>query len=328
VKKIAIPDPPVPAIEVRSATKSYGAVRALDGITLSIPRGELFGLLGPNGAGKSTLINLLTGLVRRDAGEVRIFGYDVDRDYRITRALLGAVPQELVYDHFFTVRQTLKIQSGYYGVTGNGPWIEELLDRLELKEHEGKTIRQLSGGMKRRLLVAKAMVHRPPILILDEPTAGVDVALRRSLWSLVRQVHAAGTTVVLTTHYLDEAEELCERVGIIHRGVFVALDSKDALMRQIQHRKVTLEFASPQPRLPAPLAEMGASLSADGTSAMLRVDRGDGSLQRLFELLGRGQIAFADLQVEGAGLEDVFLQLTDEKLQPDAAGQIAAGSAP
>ena len=159
MRKIPIPDPPVPAIQVRDVAKEYGAVRALNGITLSIPRGELFGLLGPNGAGKSTLINILTGLVRRTRGEARVFGYDVERDYRTTRALLGAVPQELIYDHFFTVRQTLAIQSGYYGVTGNEAWIEELLERLELKEHEGKTIRELSGGMKRRLLVAKAMVH-------------------------------------------------------------------------------------------------------------------------------------------------------------------------
>jgi ABC-2 type transport system ATP-binding protein len=313
MKRILLPDPPVPAIEVRGVSKSYGSVRALEGITLSIPRGELFGLLGPNGAGKSTLINILTGLVRRTAGEVRIFGHDVEREYRITRALLGAVPQELIYDHFFTVRQTLKIQSGYYGVTRNGPWIEELLDRLELKEHENKTIRELSGGMKRRLLVAKAMVHRPPILILDEPTAGVDVALRRSLWDLVRQVHAEGTTVVLTTHYLDEAEELCERVGIIHRGNFVALDRKDTLMRQIQHRKVTVEFASPQRGLPPGLEELGAALAENGRSATLLVDRSNGSLQRLMEILGRSGAPLADLQVEGAGLEDVFLQLTDER---------------
>ncbi len=325
MKRISIPDPPVPAIEVRGVSKRYGAVQALDGITLAIPRGELFGLLGPNGAGKSTLINILTGLVRRSAGEARIFGYDVDRDYRITRSLLGAVPQELIYDHFFTVRQTLKIQSGYYGVTRNDSWIEELLERLELKEHENKTIRDLSGGMKRRLLVAKAMVHHPPILILDEPTAGVDVALRRSLWDLVRQVHAGGTTVVLTTHYLDEAEEMCERVGIIHRGVFVALDRKEALMRQIHHRKVTVEFAAPQTRLPGELASLGAALARDGRSATLRVDRSDGSLQRLLALLGRDGVPLADLQVEGAGLEDVFLQLTEEK-RP-AAGTVPAGDA-
>jgi ABC-2 type transport system ATP-binding protein len=326
MKKLPLPGPPVPAIEVRGVAKSYSAVRALDGITLSIPRGELFGLLGPNGAGKSTLINILTGLVRRSAGEVRIFGYDVDRDYRTTRSLVGAVPQELIYDHFFTVRQTLKIQSGYYGVTKNGDWIEELLERLELKEHQNKTIRELSGGMKRRLLVAKAMVHRPPILILDEPTAGVDVALRRSLWDLVRQVHAEGTTVVLTTHYLDEAEELCERVGIIHRGVFVALDRKEALMRQIQHRKVTVEFASSQARLPAGLEELGASLGTDGRSATLLVDRSNGSLQRLLEILGRSGAPLADLQVEGAGLEDVFLQLTDEKKSLSHGAVPAGGS--
>ncbi|MCI0657799.1 MAG: ABC transporter ATP-binding protein [Acidobacteria bacterium] len=312
MKTIPIPDPPVPALEVRSVSKNYGAVRALDGITLSIPRGELFGLLGPNGAGKSTLINIITGLVRRTSGEVKVFGYDVERDYRATRSLLGAVPQELIYDHFFTVRQTLKIQSGYYGLTGNAEWVEELLARLELKEHENKTIRELSGGMKRRLLVAKAMVHKPAILILDEPTAGVDVALRRSLWNLVRQVHAQGTTVVLTTHYLDEAEELCERVGIINHGVFVALDRKETLMQQIHNRRVTMELGARVERLPEDLASLGATLSEDGRRITLLVDRSDGSLQRLVAALGRGSLPLVDFQVAGAGLEDVFLELTTE----------------
>jgi len=310
LKNITIPDPPVPALEVVSVAKSYGTVRALDGITLSIPRGELFGLLGPNGAGKSTLINIVAGLVRRSAGDVRVFGYDVERDYRTTRSLLGVVPQELVYDHFFTVRQTLKIQSGYYGLTGNGAWMEELLERLELKSHENMTIRELSGGMKRRLLVAKAMVHKPAILILDEPTAGVDVSLRRSLWELVRQVHAEGTTVVLTTHYLDEAEELCERVGIINHGRFVALDRKEALMQQIHNRRVTIELGARMERLSEDLAALGAALSDDGLRITLRVDRSDGSLQRLIAALNRHDIPLADLQVTGAGLEDVFLELT------------------
>jgi ABC-2 type transport system ATP-binding protein len=312
LKTIPIPDPPVPALEVRGVSKNYGAVRALDGITLSIPRGELFGLLGPNGAGKSTLINIITGLVRRTSGDVKVFGYDVERDYRATRSLLGAVPQELIYDHFFTVRQTLKIQSGYYGLTGNADWVEELLERLELKEHENKTIRELSGGMKRRLLVAKAMVHKPAILILDEPTAGVDVALRRSLWSLVRQVHAQGTTVVLTTHYLDEAEELCERVGIINHGVFVALDRKETLMQQIHNRRVTMELGARVERLPEDLASLGATLSEDGRRITLLVDRSDGSLQSLVAAMGRGGLPLVDFQVAGAGLEDVFLELTAE----------------
>jgi len=323
---IPLPDPAVPALEVRDVIKEYGAVRALAGITLSIPRGELFGLLGPNGAGKSTLINIVAGLVRRTSGDVKIFGYDVERDYRTTRALVGAVPQELVYDHFFTVRQTLRIQSGYYGLTRNGEWVEELLQRLELKAHENKTIRELSGGMKRRLLVAKAMVHRPAVLILDEPTAGVDVALRRSLWDLVRQVHAEGTTVVLTTHYLDEAEELCERVGIIHQGAFVALDRKEALMQQIHHRCVTLEFSTSISRLPAELEELGGKLSGDGMRATVHVDRNDASLQRLLSTVGRGEIPIKDFQVHGAGLEDVFLQLTSEPGRKT--GQVASQAAP
>ena len=301
---------------MRGVSKLYGTLQALDRITLTIARGELFGLLGPNGAGKSTLINIVTGLVRRSAGEVKVFGYDVERDYKATRSLVGAVPQELIYDHFFTVGQTLKIQSGYYGLRDNRAWVEELLQRLELKEHEDKTIRELSGGMKRRLLVAKAMVHHPAILILDEPTAGVDVALRRSLWDLVRQVHSEGTTVVLTTHYLEEAEELCERVGIIDHGVFVALDRKEALMQRIHNRRVTLQFGTRVERLPEDLTRLGGQLSEDGWRATLRVDRSDGSLQRLVESLGRSGLPLSDIEVAGAGLEDVFLELTARAGRP------------
>ena len=311
-----LPEPGVPALDVRGVSKFYGTLQALDRITLTIARGELFGLLGPNGAGKSTLINIVTGLVRRAAGEVKVFGYDVERDYKASRSLVGAVPQELIYDHFFTVRQTLKIQSGYYGLRDNGTWVEELLQRLELKEHENKTIRELSGGMKRRLLVAKAMVHRPAILILDEPTAGVDVALRRSLWDLVRQVHSEGTTVVLTTHYLDEAEELCERVGIIDHGVFVALDRKETLMQRIHNRRVTLLFGARVERLPEELVRLGGVLSEDGWRATLRVDRSDGSLQKVVESLGRLGLPLSDIEVAGAGLEDVFLELTARAGRP------------
>ncbi|HEU5181020.1 MAG TPA: ABC transporter ATP-binding protein [Candidatus Polarisedimenticolia bacterium] len=310
MKPVPLPDPSVPALDVRGVSKVYGTLQALDGITLTIARGELFGLLGPNGAGKSTLINIITGLVRRSAGNVKVFGYDVERDYKATRSLIGAVPQELIYDHFFTVRQTLKIQSGYYGLKNNGGWVEELMQRLELKEHENKTIRELSGGMKRRLLVAKAMVHHPAILILDEPTAGVDVALRRSLWDLVRQVHSEGTTVVLTTHYLEEAEELCDRIGIIDHGVFVALDRKEALMHRIHNRRVTLLFGARVERLPEELARLGGQLSHDGRRATLRVDRSDGSLQKMVESLGRWGLPLSDIEVAGAGLEDVFLELT------------------
>jgi ABC-2 type transport system ATP-binding protein len=324
LKPVPLPEPGVPALDVRGVSKLYGTLQALDRITLSIARGELFGLLGPNGAGKSTLINIITGLVRRSAGEVKVFGFDVERDYRATRSLVGAVPQELIYDHFFTVRQTLKIQSGYYGLRRNTAWVEELLERLELKDHENKTIRELSGGMKRRLLVAKAMVHRPAILILDEPTAGVDVALRRSLWDLVRQVHAEGTTVVLTTHYLEEAEELCDRVGIIDHGVFVALGRKEDLMQRIHNRRVTLQFSARLEQLPEELARLGGQLSPDGWSATLLVDRSDGSLQKVVESLARVGLQLSDIEVAGAGLEDVFLELTSRAART---GRIASAEA-
>lgn len=306
--------PSQPAIIVNALHKSYGDVRALAGIDLEIPAGSFFGLLGPNGAGKSTLIHVLTGLASPTSGTASVFGQDVVRDYRKTRRLIGIAPQEFNFDRFFSILDLLVYQGGYFGMPKKAARkrAEELLARFGLWEKRHEKSPRLSGGMKRRLLIAKAMIHDPPILILDEPTAGVDVALRRSLWELVREVHARGTTVVLTTHYLDEAEELCDRVGIIHRGAFVALDRKEALMHQIQHRKVTLEFTAPLDRLPEDLARLGAGLEPGGRRATLLVDRSNGSLQHLVETLGRGGLSLSDIQVEGAGLEDVFLQLTAE----------------
>jgi ABC-2 type transport system ATP-binding protein len=299
----------VPALRIRDLRKRYGEVEALRGVSFDIRPGEFFGLLGPNGAGKTTLINIVTGLARRTSGEVEVFGHDPRREYLTTRRLVGAVPQELVYDHFFSVRRTLEIHAGYFGVKRPGPWIEELLDRLELRAEQNKTVLQLSGGMKRRLLVAKALVHKPPMLILDEPTAGVDVNLRLSLWELVREINARGTTVLLTTHNIDEAEELCGRIGIIDHGEFVALDRTENLVRRLNEKKITLVPQAPVAALPPALDGLDAALEDGGKRIVLRLGRDAGTLNDALERVARAGVALADFRVEDADLEEVFIRL-------------------
>ncbi len=210
---------------MRGVEKRYGALRALAGVTLAVRQGEFFGLLGPNGAGKTTLINIVAGLARASAGSVAVLGADVVADYRRARRMLGVVPQELVFDPFFTVRETLRLQSGYFGIRGNDAWIDEVMHHLDLDAKADANMRSLSGGMKRRVLVAQALVHKPPVIVLDEPTAGVDVELRQGLWQFVRRLNRDGHTIVLTTHYLEEAEEHCQRIAMLKAGRIVALDT-------------------------------------------------------------------------------------------------------
>ena len=242
------------AIEIRGLSKRYGAVRALDGIDLEVPRGEFFGLLGPNGAGKTTLISILAGLARADRGTARVMGHDVVADYRAARRALGVVPQELVFDPFFTVRETLTIQAGYYGLRANRAWIDEVMEHLDLAAKADANMRTLSGGMKRRVLVAQALVHRPPVIVLDEPTAGVDVELRQGLWQFVRRLNRDGHTVVLTTHYLEEAELLCDRIAMLKGGRIVALDATADLIRRFHAIYLRVRFAGAAPAWLAPLA--------------------------------------------------------------------------
>ncbi len=247
------------AVAIQGVHKRYRDVHALKGVDLDIQRGEFFGLLGPNGAGKSTLINILAGLARLDAGSVAVLGHDVTRDYRSARRLLGVVPQELVYDPFFNVREVLRLQAGYFGLGHESDsWIEELLQALMLTDKAETNMRSLSGGMKRRVLVAQALVHRPPVVVLDEPTAGVDVELRQSLWQFIQRLHREGHTIVLTTHYLEEAEALCERIAILDRGAVIALDSKQGLLaRGMDSVMLTVHTESPVARLPLTLEEQG-----------------------------------------------------------------------
>ncbi len=218
------------AVSIDRVTKSFGQLQALNGVSLEIAQGEFFGLLGPNGAGKTTLISTLAGLVRADSGSVKVMGYDVVRDFRQARSRLGVVPQELVFDPFFNVRETLRIQSGYFGIRKNDDWIDEILANLDLTSKADVNMRRLSGGMKRRVLVAQALVHKPPVIVLDEPTAGVDVELRQGLWQFIRRLNSEGHTIILTTHYLEEAEALCNRLALMKQGQVVALDTTANLL--------------------------------------------------------------------------------------------------
>ena len=285
-----------PALEVRGVAKRFGALLALDHVDLEIAQGEFFALLGPNGAGKTTLISILAGLSRADAGTVRVMGHDVVADYREARRALGVVPQELVFDPFFTVRETLRIQSGYFGLRRNNAWIDEIIDNLDLGAKADSNMRSLSGGMKRRVLVAQALVHRPPVIILDEPTAGVDVELRQGLWNFVRRLNQDGHTIVLTTHYLEEAETLCNRVAMLKQGRVVALDTTRNLLAGVSGTHLRLRL-SPD-RLPDALAPM--MVRRDGAERVLAIQR-------------HAQITEVLLALRAAGIEVIELQL----LQPD-----------
>ena len=220
----------VAAVSINNVVKQFGTLRALDGVSMEIAQGDFFGLLGPNGAGKTTLISSLAGLVRPDSGSLQVLGHDVVHDFREARRRLGVVPQELVFDPFFNVRETLRIQSGYFGIRKNDDWIDEILENLDLTGKANVNMRRLSGGMKRRVLVAQALVHKPPVIVLDEPTAGVDVELRQGLWQFIRRLNTEGHTIILTTHYLEEAEALCNRIALMKQGRLVALDTTANLM--------------------------------------------------------------------------------------------------
>jgi ABC-2 type transport system ATP-binding protein len=293
-----------PAIEVQEVHKRFGAVRALTGVNLRIEPGEFFGLLGPNGAGKTTLISILAGLARADSGTLNVMGHDVRRDYRLARRALGVVPQELVFDPFFTVRETLLIQSGYFGLRDNDAWVDEIIERLDLKDKAYANMRQLSGGMKRRVLVAQALVHKPPVIILDEPTAGVDVELRQGLWRFVRELNQAGHTIVLTTHYLEEAEALCGRIAMLKQGRVVALDTTRNLLRGVSGVRVRVRL-SPN-RLPDSIL---AKLAIDeGGSHVLALEC-FAEIETVLADLRNGQIEVLELEVLQIDLEDVFVQM-------------------
>lgn len=296
-----------PALSFQDVSKVYttpkGDFQALDGISFDIGAGEFFGLLGPNGAGKTTLINILAGLSKASAGAVRVLGHDVQTDFAQARQNLGVVPQELVFDPFFSVRESLRLQSAYFGITRNDDWIDEMLGALGLLDKADMNMRQLSGGMKRRVLVAQALVHKPPVIVLDEPTAGVDVELRQTLWKFISTLNQKGHTVLLTTHYLEEAEALCERIAMLRQGKVVALDTTSALLQSEASNVLRFKLDAP---LPAELAE-GARVT--GRIVQINV-RDDEEVKGILSLLWDKGLTVQDIEVRKADLEDVFLHLT------------------
>lgn len=335
------------AIEIRNVKKRFRSFEALKGVNLSIEQGEFFGLLGPNGAGKTTLISILAGLARADSGTVEVLGHNVVSDFRSARRALGVVPQELVFDPFFTVREMLRIQSGYYGLSNNDAWIDEILHHLGLTDKANVNTRALSGGMKRRVLVAQALVHRPPVIVLDEPTAGVDVELRQTLWQFISRLNREGHTIVLTTHYLEEAQSLCNRIAMMRRGEVVALERTDVLLQRFAGLQLVLRLGgAPLPaalrsleaEAAAPVQNPASAVSAaaavsefeDGaaldatTLASSSAAAGGAARQYVLRLGSYDDVEpilaqcreagcrFDDIEIRKADLEDVFLQLIHE----------------
>jgi ABC-2 type transport system ATP-binding protein len=293
-----------PAIEFDRISKRYGALRALTDVTFQIAQGEFFGLLGPNGAGKTTLINILAGLARASGGSARVLGFDVLTRYRESRRLLGVVPQELVFDPFFTVREALNFQSGYFGLRNNRDWIEEVMYHLDLAGKAETNMRLLSGGMKRRVLVAQALVHKPPVIVLDEPTAGVDVELRQALWRFIKRLNREGHTIVLTTHYLEEAETLCERIAMLKQGRVVALDATQNLLHMHSGCYVALRLVPDQ--LPKSLAPLVTKRDEGGYRLALPAYA---EVERVVAELRIAGVEIQEMEVMQPDLEEIFVQI-------------------
>lgn len=292
------------AVEFNQVSKRFGALQALDNISLSIAPGEFFALLGPNGAGKSTMINLLSGLLQPTHGQVKVMGFDVIKQYREARRSLGVVPQELVFDPFFTLREMLRFQAGYFGKgIENDAWVDQVIEGLGLTDKAHVNMRRLSGGMKRRALIAQALVHKPPVIVLDEPTAGVDVELRYMLWEFIKQLNQQGHTIILTTHYLEEAEQLCSRVALLKQGKIIRLDTTQNLVHSMQGKLLQLKLAG---ELPASLLPMLREKNAEGY--LLNITE-IAMLEDVLSSLRKAQCEIEDMQLIERDLEDVFVEL-------------------
>lgn len=308
----ALPDFALEAIELEKVYAAAGKMpekRALNRINLRIPRGSIFGLLGPNGAGKSTFINILAGLVTKTSGKARIWGMDIDEHPRASRAAIGVVNQEITMDPFFTPYEALDLMAGFYGVPKSERRTTEILTAVGLDDKADAYVRQLSGGMKRRLMVAKALVHNPPVLILDEPTAGVDVELRRSLWTYVRELHEGGTTIVLTTHYLEEAEELCDEIAIVNHGEIIASEPTPQLLKRLDHKTLVVSPREPLTAIPETIRDQDAKIRPDGNLA-ITFRMSETGIGRLLEMIREAGVSIADLATEEPRLEDVFVAMT------------------
>lgn len=307
--------PPKHAVEVKNLIKTYGRskkkpeVTALSGINLSVPRGSLFALLGQNGAGKSTLINTLGGLITKNFGSVKIWGIDIDKHPRNARAAIGIVPQELNLDAFFTPREYLNMQAGLYGVPPADTKTDEILERVGLSSVADSYARTLSGGMRRRLLIAKAMVHDPPILVLDEPTAGVDIELRQQLWENIRILNRGGVTVLITTHYLEEAEKLCDYIAIIHKGELIASERKEALLARIDEKTLIMTLDCPVVKIPKNLMCFSPTLTQKG-EIIIRYKKGVTRVSEILKEFQHAKLTIIDIKSDETKLGDIFLQLT------------------
>jgi len=294
-----------PALSFQSVSKSYGSNHALDGVNFDIAEGEFFGLLGPNGAGKTTLISVLAGLVKATSGKVLVHGHDVRTDFAIARRMIGVVPQELVFDPFFTVREALMIQSGYFGIKKNDAWVDELLENLGLTDKANANMRQLSGGMKRRVLVGQALVHKPPVIVLDEPTAGVDVELRQTLWAFISKLNKQGHTVLLTTHYLEEAEALCGRIAMLQQGRVVALNSTSELLKAAASNVLRFKLdGTLPPALAAKARVVGRIVQLPANTAA--------EVESYLAAVREAGLVAEDVEVRKADLEDVFLEVMNK----------------
>jgi ABC-2 type transport system ATP-binding protein len=304
-----------PVIAISHLTKTYATgLQALKDVSLEIRKGEIFALLGPNGAGKTTLINIVCGIVTASSGSVRVDGHDIVRDYRVTRAKIGLVPQELTTDTFETVWATVSFSRGLFGRAPDPARLEKVLRELSLWDRRHDKIRTLSGGMKRRVLIAKALGHEPEILFLDEPTAGVDVELRRDMWALVRGLRAAGVTIILTTHYIDEAEEMAERIGVINKGELVVVEEKSTLMKKLGKKELTLHLLEPMAAVPAELGPWKLQIKNGGSELQYTFDAAEErtGIPALLRRLGELGIGFTDLQTRQSSLEDIFIDLVNQ----------------
>jgi ABC-2 type transport system ATP-binding protein len=305
-----------PALAITNLSKSYDDTRAVNDISFTIEPGEIFGLLGPNGAGKSTTINMIGGVTQVGNGRIEIFGHDNRKDYRTTRRMVGVMHQEIVIDNFFTIDQALRFHSGFYGVPDDAHWRKQLIDRLGLRPHLHKIMIKLSGGLKRRFMIAKALIHKPRLLILDEPTAGVDVELRLTLWDFVREINQHGTTILLTTHYLEEAEQMCDRIAIMNHGNLIALEATNTLLKELGTRSILVHLQNPINDIPKNLCCQSAELIDDGSTLQLTLSANQQTGDLLKNLCDLG-LPIADIDTQKAGLEEIFLQIT----QASGAGQ-------
>lgn len=303
------------AVKFDQVSKHFGDLQALNNVSFEVEEGSFFGLLGPNGAGKSTLINAMSSLVTPSSGRISVMGHDVIRDYRQARRALGLVPQELISDPFFSIRELLRVQSGYFGLRGKTQWawVDELLERLALTDKANAETQQLSGGMKRRVLIAMALVHKPQVLVLDEPTAGVDVDLRRTLWEFARELHTAGHTIILTTHYLEEAEALCDRVAIMQKGEVKALEQTQALLARHPYRYLRITLPEHNPKTISLTSELQLRLvEREASACLFRVEKNI-SMETILGWLQENGLNIKDLSTRDASLEEVFLDLTEVK---------------